>query len=64
MEVVKNCDHAFRKAKALLTEAPILAHYDPELPIILAMDASAYGLGAVLSQLNMDSTEQPFSPVL
>lgn len=57
----ENCDRAFRKAKALLTEAPILAHYDPECPTILATDASAYGLGAVLSQLNTDGTEQPIA---
>ena len=38
-----------------------MAHYDPECPTILATDASAYGLGAVLSQLNMDGTEQPIS---
>lgn len=57
----RECDQVFRKAKTLLTEAPILAHYDPELPIILATDASAYGLGAVLSQVNSDGTEQPIS---
>ena len=57
----KECAQAFEKAKRLLTEAPILAHYDPERPIILATDASAYGLGAVLSQVNADGTEQPIS---
>ena len=40
---------AFAKAKQLLSEAPILAHFDPKLPLCLAGDASAYGVGAVLS---------------
>ena len=56
-----DCDQAFREAKSLLTVAPILAHYDPDRPIVLATDASAYGQGAVLSQLNEDGTEQPIS---
>ena len=36
--------------KQLLTDAPILHYYDPELPVMVAADASSYGLGAVLYQ--------------
>ena len=33
----------------MLTSAPVLAHYDPKLPLQLAADAPAYGMGAVIS---------------
>lgn len=39
------CQSAFQKAKELLTSSSVLAHYDPNLPIRLAADASAYGIG-------------------
>ena len=38
--------------------APVLAHYDPKLPIKMAGDASAYGIGAVLSHVFPDG-ERP-----
>lgn len=39
--------------------APVLAHYDPHLPILMAGDASAYGVGAVISHMMPDGTERP-----
>ena len=36
------CQSAFQEAKDLLTSSSVLAHYDPNLPIRLAADASAY----------------------
>ena len=48
---------AFEAAKKLLTSDQVLAHYDPSLPLVLACDASAYGIGAVLSHKLVDGIE-------
>lgn len=53
------CQRAFETAKRKLVDAPVLAHYDPQLPIVLAGDASAYGLGAVISHRLPDGSERP-----
>ncbi|KAG5898774.1 hypothetical protein JTB14_010984 [Gonioctena quinquepunctata] len=43
-------DLAFKKLKKLITEAPILSYFNPNLPVVLATDASQYGLGGHISQ--------------
>ena len=55
----KECDKAFIKAKQCLVMAPVLAHYNPNMPIRFAADASAYGIGAVISHIFPDGTERP-----
>ena len=49
----------FRQLKACFTTAPVLAHFDPNLPIMIETDASGFAIGAVLSQqrqrVNKDS---------
>lgn len=53
------CSVAFQKAKAYLQTAPVLMHYDSTRPIVLATDASSYGLGAVLSHIDKEGIERP-----
>ena len=38
-----------------------LIHCDPEKPLLLACDASPYGLGAVLSHQMPDGSEKPIT---
>ena len=43
-------DQAFKKVQQLVTEAPVLAFYDPSKELLIQCDASQSGLGAVLLQ--------------
>ena len=49
----------FENIKSQLTSSGILAHYDPKRPTIVAADASANGLGAVLLQTQDDGRRKP-----
>lgn len=40
---------SFEEVKRLLGSPCLLTHYDPDKPLLLAADASHYGIGAVLS---------------
>ena len=55
------CESAFQQAKKNIVDAPVLVHYDPDLPIILAGDASNYGLGAVISHQMPDKSKRPIA---
>ena len=55
------CQKTFEQAKSQLASAPILAHYDVTQKIKLAADASAYGLGAVISHTYEDGSERPIA---
>ena len=54
---------AFDKSKKLLQSANLLVHFQPDLKLILASDASDYGVGAVLSHRMADGTERPIGYV-
>ena len=52
-------EDAFRAAKQQLTSPCLLVHYDPDKELVLACDASPYGVGAVLSHKMPDGSEKP-----
>ena len=56
-----DCEKAFTEAKEALVSSTVLTHYDPELPLTLAGDASAYGIGAVISHVFPDGSEHPIA---
>ena len=56
-------ERAFLKSKELLTSTKCLTHFDSSLPLILACDTSAYGIGAVLAHRMPDGTERPIGYV-
>ena len=55
------CATAFQVAKEQLSSQSVLTHYDPQLPIRLACDASPYGVGAVISHIFPDGQERPIA---
>ena len=52
---------AFKKLKSLLSTAQVLVHYNPQLPVTLACDASGTGVGAVLSYVMANGTQHPLA---
>ena len=60
-EWTSECSQAFQQAKEALSSSHVLVHYDPALPITLAGDASAYGIGAVISHTLLDGSERPIA---
>ena len=56
-------ERAFSKSKELFASTKCLILFDSSLPLILACDASAYGIGAVLAHKMPDGTEMPIGYV-
>lgn len=55
----KEHEEAFCKLKDVLSSDLALTHYDPKKKIIVAADASSYGIGAVLMHEMADGTKRP-----
>ena len=51
---------AFDKCKTLINSDSVLVHFDPQYPVVLACDASPYGIGCVLSH-SIDGIEKPIA---
>ena len=47
-----NHQQSFETLKTLITHAPVLKYYNVNEPLVLSVDASSEGLGAVLLQNN------------
>ena len=56
-----DCDKAFSLLKERLASQSVLVHYDVNLPVKLACDASSYGLGVVISHIMPDNSERPIA---
>ena len=50
---------AFKETKKMLCSAHFLTHFDPYMPILEQVDASHYGLGAVMAHAMDDGSEKP-----
>ena len=53
------CQEAFEALKVAITKSPVLAYTNFEVDFVLETDASAKGLGAVLSQCQSDGVQHP-----
>ena len=51
-------EEAFTRLKKDMAQAPGLAHYCTEKETIVSADASSYGLGAVVFQVQDDGTQK------
>ena len=55
----QKCQESFDQAKSTLVSSDVLVHYNADLPIRIADDASAYGVGAVLAHVLPNGSERP-----
>ena len=55
------CKMAFDELKSKMASTEVLAHYNTAVPLKLDCDASAYGVGAMLSHLYEDGSERPIA---
>ncbi|VDO25380.1 unnamed protein product [Haemonchus placei] len=58
VQMVVECRDAFQRAKDVLASDLLFTHYDPTKEIVIAADASEYGLGAVISHRLSEGAEK------
>ena len=58
-EWTPECQKAFVKIKEVLTSDSFLTHYNPDLDIIVASDASSYGIGVCILHKMPDGSHKP-----
>ena len=56
-----HCKQSFKALKNIFVSAEVLCHYNPTLPLGLACDASAVGIGAVIFHTLSVGTEKPIA---
>lgn len=54
-------EHVFVAIKKELASDRVLGHFDPEAQLVLTVDASPHGLGAVLAQIDREGRERPLA---
>src|SRR3979490_1904016 len=57
----EDCQRSFDYLKTAFTSAPILAHWEPDLPLIVETDASDYALTAILSTITSEGELHPLA---
>src|SRR3979490_59633 len=57
----EDCQKSFDYLKAAFTSAPILAHWEPDLPLIVETDTSDYALAAILSTITSEGKLHPLA---
>ena len=55
----EDCAHAFTIMKKHLSASPVLTHYRNDLPLVLEVDASPYGIGGCLFHILPDGQKKP-----
>ena len=55
----KECAQAFKAIKDSVTDAALLVHFDEWKPLVLAVDASPYGVGTPLIHVFADGSQRP-----
>jgi transposase InsO family protein len=57
----RKCQQAFNNLLQEISNTTTLVHFDAQLPLILATDASQYGIGAVIMHRYPDGSEKPIA---
>ena len=60
-EWTESCEKSFQQLKKIVTTDTVLAHYNPQLQLELAVDASQYGLGAVILHITPEGKHRPIA---